>query len=427
MDNNQRRDAILAALKMYKDTNDTRTYNIELRNVNRNLEVIQLPPNVPLLNHDNNRLAAQLLDHPKASLVHQNPLSPEAQDVIAELLSATSDFAQLKAELKQVGQKFPGLITRDGLLINGNTRAVALRELNQNGMLLAVLPDGILPEDIIALEVDLQMVQLTHQDYTFTNQLLLLERLSKQFIDATELAKRMNWLRNGTKKVLAYKRILKIIQEIRALETSKPFPFAFFDSKQEHFKNLDEEYEKLKQTSVDSAERMKWSRIAAILLGVPKDQVREIDEDFIAEVIDERVKDDDVKELLKATKSNDDGLGDLLGEASSFDMKEVSKLVLQHIVGVEISLEGKTVKDETLTKVEGHIRVAAQEKINEQILRSYLTEPVDILADASIKLEKMLEKFTQIKATAGFDMEKFTLELENVEKLISQLTKKAKP
>jgi hypothetical protein len=428
LDVREREQAIKSAMDLYTSTNAKRTLTVDFRGAPLDLPVITITPNVAILNHDNNRLAAQLIDHPQVDLVQSDPLSPEAQAVISSVLAATSEYEQLKAELKLVGQKDPGLITRDGLLINGNTRAVALREINAQGMFVALLPSGVLPEDIIALEVDLQMVKKTHQDYTFTNQLLLLERLRASFTNPTDLAKRMNWIKNGAKKVAQHSRILGIINEVRALEPNHPFPYSFFDTKSEHLKNLDDEYQKLVATSVADAEMMKWSRLSAMLLGVAKDQVREIDEEFISDEVIKRLEDADALKILESDAvSPDDGLGDLLGKPEAkYDLKKVAKMLVQQKLDLEVSVEGEIVKQDTLHDIETAIRLAAEDRITQQKLANYLAEPSDVLRETRIGLERILEQYVQISSTKGFDKGKFGFELAKVTKTIADLEKKYK-
>ena len=110
----------------------------------------------------------------------EDPTSAKTQKVLADLLAATEKFSELKKELEEQGQIEAGLITRDGLLVNGNTRAAALLQLKHieraKGIRVAVLPEGIGEDDILDLEFHLQMVKLTHQDYPFTNELLAIRK-----------------------------------------------------------------------------------------------------------------------------------------------------------------------------------------------------------------------------------------------------------
>ena len=145
----ERRKAIERSLADYNAAGLNRRENIMYRGQWRNLEVIRVKPSLLLLNNNNNRLTAQLADHPLRQVVIEDPFSTQAQGVIEGLLSKTDKFQDLKNELKVLGQQNPGLISRDGLLINGNTRLVALRQLGEDGMDVAVLPGDATSEDFI--------------------------------------------------------------------------------------------------------------------------------------------------------------------------------------------------------------------------------------------------------------------------------------
>jgi hypothetical protein len=119
MTQNFRAEAISNALEAYKGNGETRTETIEYRGISRNFEVVTISPEVPLLNPDNSRLRAQLREHPQYSLVATNPASPEAQKILAYLLSSTEKFGELKTQLVDYGQQEPGIISRDGTLVNG--------------------------------------------------------------------------------------------------------------------------------------------------------------------------------------------------------------------------------------------------------------------------------------------------------------------
>ena len=73
MTQNFRSEAITNALEAYKANGLTRTETIEFRGVSRNLEVVTISPEVPLLNPFNSRLRAQLREHPQQALVATNP------------------------------------------------------------------------------------------------------------------------------------------------------------------------------------------------------------------------------------------------------------------------------------------------------------------------------------------------------------------
>lgn len=431
-DRDARIDAISKALDVYEQGSTKRTDEIEFRGKKILLPVVTLTPNVLLLNHNNARLNAQLVDHPQRDQVFKNPASIEAQNVLSELLRATDKYKDLKVQLASLGQQRPGLVTRDGLLINGNTRVVALREIESPGVDVAVLPADANSEDLLEIEMSLQMTRLVHQDYTFTNELLLMDRYIKADHSHKQLATKMGWMRGGEKKVETRLRILGIIEEVRSL-SSTYLPYHVFDSKEEHLKDLDKEYQTLKNSGdVEAADRMKWSRITAIFLGVNKDQVRAIDDHFFEEEVEKRVSEDqEASQALEKVRrvsieTDEDGLEDLLGRSvggdEHLDMKSFLKTMLndpsvrQKDGGISRDLDGP------YARVALGARLAADEIIKEERWTSYLIEPSEALREVQMSVRAIIEKFAEVSAKQGFDKGKFSFELKRVQKAITELS-----
>lgn len=430
-DRDARIDAIRKALDAYERGSTRRTDEIEFRGKKILLPVVTLTPNVVLLNHNNARLNAQLVDHPQRDEVFKNPTSIEAQNVLAELLRATDKYKDLKVQLASLGQQRPGLVTQDGLLINGNTRVVALREIESPGVDVAVLPADANSEDLLEIEMSLQMTRLVHQDYTFTNELLLMDRYIKADHSHKQLAAKMGWMRGGEKKVETRLRILGIIEEVRSLSSSY-LPYHVFDTKEEHLKDLDKEYQTLKNSGdIDAADRMKWSRIAAIFLGVNKDQVRAIDDQFFEDEVERRISEDpEASQALEKVRrvsidTTDDGLDDLLGRSVAgtehLDMKSFVKSMLndpsvrQDDGGVSRDLDGP------YARVARGARLAADEIIKEERWSSYLIEPSEALREVQMSVRAIIEKFAEVSAKQGFDKGKFSFELRRVQKAVNEL------
>jgi hypothetical protein len=83
-----RRQQIQKTLDVYSDENNEMglkaTLQLDYRGKLRVFPVITIDPNILLLNHNNNRLSAQLLDHLDRDLVYGNPTSERAQSVLWE-------------------------------------------------------------------------------------------------------------------------------------------------------------------------------------------------------------------------------------------------------------------------------------------------------------------------------------------------------
>jgi hypothetical protein len=281
-------DLIKITLKNWHDVPNNRTQQIDYRGKRELLPVINLRTDQVILNHRNNRLTAQLLDLPEGQELIENPHSVKTQEKLAELLASTEKFKDLKLELEHDGQKEPGLITRSGLLVNGNTRAAALLQLSHlnkaKGIDVAVLPAGVVEDDIIELEMSLQMKRQTHQDYSFTNELLFMRKYLDRGKAEKELAATMGWIKRGEPKVRTHMRILDIIEATRNFSNNKSLSYEVFDRKKEHLADLDRVIETMKNDgNLTGAEQIKNSRILGILLNLSKDQVRIIDDKFISE------------------------------------------------------------------------------------------------------------------------------------------------
>lgn len=126
--------------------------------------VIELPLTVPTLRARSFRIAPLLEDHPKRDAVEQDPESDDAQAVVAELVAKAHRYKEgLKESLHVDGQDQPGVTTRSGKLINGNSRCVLLRELVHEGTIhssttirVAVLPSDTSNREELDLESTLQ-------------------------------------------------------------------------------------------------------------------------------------------------------------------------------------------------------------------------------------------------------------------------------
>ena len=93
------------------------------------------------------------------------------------------EFAALKDSLFREGQTDPGVMTHEGVLVNANTRAVAMREFEDPAkryIRVAVLPPTAQPSEMALLELRLQMQKELKVDYSLTNELLFIEELSNE-------------------------------------------------------------------------------------------------------------------------------------------------------------------------------------------------------------------------------------------------------
>ena len=143
------------------------------------LPVASVDVSLVLLSHHSHRIKAQLQSLPQSDqdVVESDPYGQHAQEIIARLLRETAGYDRIKNALAKDGQLNPGVLTTGGVLVNANTRVVALRELRQQYVKVLVLPGDAGEKEITELELRLQMEQEVKQEYSFTSQLLFIEDL----------------------------------------------------------------------------------------------------------------------------------------------------------------------------------------------------------------------------------------------------------
>jgi len=252
--------------------------------------VIELPVGKVVLNPRSHRIRAQLESSPDRELVKAAPYDASAQELITELLRGAKQFDDLKANLKDVGQLAPGVVTADGVLVNANTRCVALRDIRGGSYIrAAVLPSDATQEEIDRLELRLQMKRDFQSEYTFTNELLFIDDLVKQYgFKPDEIAVEMGWgsradpkgLARKAEQVRGYLRMLVLIRELQHQSGGK-LPIVSFDDDFQALAELDEEFEKLKASDYEAACELRNARLVGMLAGAGYRELREVDARFV--------------------------------------------------------------------------------------------------------------------------------------------------
>lgn len=415
MNQEVRRKAIELELKGYADRNEVRRQNVEFRQENIPLEVVRINVDVPLLNHDNSRLRAQLSGHPQKGLVLQDPISSESQEVLASLLRATSQYKELCDQIDDMGQVEPGVITRDGMLVDGNTRLVALRDIGASAIDVAVLPLVANDSDFFDVEMSIQLRKLVHRDYTYTNLLLLVKSLTERFESNEAIFNALGWKKDKDKRLNSHLRWLDLVEEIRA---ESGFDYPFFDDKQELIKNLDDRYQTLLQEDPAQAEELKWNRIFALILGLNKDEIRAIDETFVGENVSEHLPGSEAENFFKnliVDESRTTGLDAILGEVAPaeearFDMKEATRRVLALD-------DGDAVKGAIFRQFKSAARAIIEKNVKEEI-RTQPLEYLDEIADRIAELSRNLPAYFE---DDRFDTGKFQFRAKKIVKAIKEL------
>ena len=416
-------EAIANALEAYRSNGLIRTETIEYRGVSRDLEVVTINPEVPLLNPGNSRLRAQLLEHPQHLLVETNPTSPDAQKILASILSSTEKFEELKRQLVDFKQQEPGIISRDGLLVNGNTRLTAIRELGLQGFDVALLPADATNDDFFDIEMNLQLRKLVHQDYTFTNELLLVDSHLTRTQNEQATINAMQWKRDGKKKLRLYQGYLALIQEIRAMNPH--LKYESFDKRSEFIKNLHDDHTKIAEYSPSDAEKLKMTRIMGLFLGNNKDEIRETDEFFLDEAILSNIEGDELEQVFLPYMADEDDLDPLDGliDESSQSTVDIKKMVIDiaaKVVDDEGSISDSLV-EQHFKKLHLKYRSGARQKREDRVNADLRSEPIEYLKDVTNRIQELADKIPDLINDPKFDSGKFQFQAKKTSKAISAL------
>ncbi|MEU5108908.1 ParB/RepB/Spo0J family partition protein [Streptomyces sp. NPDC021354] len=266
------------------------SFTVEWRGAPEHLEVIQMPVGNLYYNPATHRIRAQSGHEPKrAERLADDPWSTDSQEYLDHLLQALPanpartdpEFDELVASLKEYGQTEPGLITHEGVLVNGNTRRAALMQLYgpTHTMRVAVLPPSCHWQDIAAIELSLQLRKEHRRDYSYINRLLAVQELMEQGTPLAVIAATFRTTADRCRQdqwVLA--RIESLIQRSEA--AGERLSLVAFEEQAEKFRELHRAYVKQHAVNPEKAELLLENRLAAMLLGFAKTDVRFIEHDF---------------------------------------------------------------------------------------------------------------------------------------------------
>ena len=390
-----------------------------------------------VLNPRSHRIRAQLESDAAASrALAEDPEGEAAQNAIARLLRDTAGFEALKQNLSDDKQRVPGIITREGRLINANCRAVALRDLGEGYVEVAVLPPDATIGEVYDLELDLQVAQDFRQDYSFTNELLFVEDLiTEEDCDELEVAVRHRWatrskpasVRSGIEQVRRYVRHLDLIREIQAMSGGK-VRITDFDDAEQTLREFDTAYEAIRTKDPHGAQQLKQARTLGLLVDLGYQRQRAVDaqwvETHLAEALAENeILGDLVAQIAASAPDHDEAdedsdLGDLAGFEEIDDGEDTA--AVHRVVDVLVTRLGESAQSEVVrlptddgerefdreticAAINDAMRTAAEDAKNAARAGSALQVPVHLVEDAAKQLARARQAYDQVSTLPGFD------------------------
>lgn len=407
-------------------------------------EVISIPVDEVLLNHRSHRLRSQLEDDPEWQEVANQPHGEDAQAIVARHVRAarsSDEFLRLKQSLDGEGQQEPGVITHKGVLINANTRAVAIRELSdprKRFIRAAVLPDTFGPEELALLELRLQMQRTLKADYSLTNELLFLEELSNErrlpnsFI-AQELRYFPEQPKKGENEVALRLRVLDLLRHMQRI-SSPTLPLSFFDDPSHPlgFQTLKEilpVYDRYMEQDPVSANRYLESVLLAVAVGVTSThQLRTLDVDFVDRYVIPQLEDDEDDDLgigsLAASLGRNDSDSASAGSPAGVDLLNVGTESAEPGTDVTSLINAVTSKDKSIEvagPIPGSTAVLERDQVRDTLKSAFITgakekrrddneedkrhAPKEAIRAATAKVVKATEAVRAISGTSDLDVQ----------------------
>lgn len=414
------------------------THSIPWQNSRTLLKVINISVDSVLLNPASHRIRSQIESHQNAHDIHEDPFAEDAQDLIAEMLKETLGYNALLESLRESGQIETGIITYTGVLINANTRLVAMRELEEDYIRVAVLPESATESEITELEARLQLAKDYKQDYTLTNELLFIKEqidlgTSKEDL-AILLGKAQSRNRTQLNKGIAeIEQSIRILQHIREMQHASggDIRLTFFDDHESALTEADNAYTALRDKNLREAERVRDGRMAGVLIGVTYRNLRNWDNDsFVKGYLEPRLEEEvELVESLFAGESQtadsaeqdrDNGL-DVFEDQEERKGTQVDPTNMLELVAGMYGKEDDEEVCEGVTKLDFYGRLqdcitqAAEDREQEKRDERRQSTPVRLIKEARQRLDRAREAIERL-ASQGANRGKLEYELRYLRK-----------
>lgn len=409
---------------------------IELGSGERYCKVIAIRADEVLLNPNSHRLRAQLQDDPRWAELSKDPLGDDAQRVLAEHVKEARSieaFAALKESLHSEGQQHPGVMTHKGVLINANTRAVAMRELDEPSkryLRVAVLPETTQESELALLELRLQMQKELKEDYSLTNELLFVEEMSdKHQMPPAQIARDLRYFPDKPKKGEEEVKLrLEMLDLIRQMQTipADGLKLTFFDSVElEQLRGLLGRYRPLADSDPERARRLLETWLLSVAVGVKNvHALRRVDEELVSDWVLPTLEDDEeigrfTETLVSGNGETDEkkpeGVDTLLGtseepdgdEPEPVNVKRLLDIVTQHDKRVEVAGTNVVLdRDQIKESVGAAFATGIRDKRREEADADKLEAPGAHVKNATRQLEKALDTLRVVRDDEDFDSRK---------------------
>jgi hypothetical protein len=240
--------------------------------------IIELPIDLPIYRMANGRTKAyqeEYIEKEKLStdFFSRGAENEQAQNVQHGLLvelanrDVEGSIANIVDVLRERGQTEPVLVSPSGVVLNGNRRLAAMREIfaqdrtahrNFENIKVAVLPPMSEKEEIV-FETRLQMQRATKLDYSWVAQSMVIETLQDRGLEDSDIAEFMN-----TKESDVKIRLQALLEGRRFLREwlGKPSSYGLLLDKEQIFRDLPKKIARKPDSYQEAARKIQWCLIS---------------------------------------------------------------------------------------------------------------------------------------------------------------------
>lgn len=408
-----------------------------------------------LLNPHSHRIRGQMesLDRATTGIVETDPFGAESQNLIRKILSDTEGFEKIYNALKRDNQLEPGVITDAGVLVNANTRAVALGMLGAEYIRVTVLPSDATQKEINDIELKLQMEIDVKQAYTLTSQLLFIEDLINSGLPTESIGRQVHPELTDSaadrKKAKAFVddeiRLLSIVRDVLTASGGE-LKFTDFDDKRQALIEIDQDYQSMKNSKPEEAARIRDAQLTGMLTGIDYRKLREIDKRLMDKYVKPAMMEDSLlaghlDSLLSASPAGNSGTNtsdlpglDLLDSDDEFTPAASGEINMRGL----FELIASTPEDGTLvlsasegaepiaraalvTAVSGAFQIAIYNKALDEKAGDILQAPMSFLSDAARAIDKAREAYELVRNDKAFNTGAFDSAFGTLERAFDSL------
>lgn len=186
-------------------------HKLHYRGETRPYKVSRIDLDYLIYNRHNGRLEAEMLTWEQEKAVSPDDYDDDLHALLEELLwkSAPARNKQTLADIADKGQQRPGIVSLDGVIIDGNRRAMLLRRLERQTGIKQYFEAVILPDayadnqaEIVRLETEYQMGEDAKVEYGPLQKYLHVRRLADLNIPLEQIDKLMGERKGNAKRLL---------------------------------------------------------------------------------------------------------------------------------------------------------------------------------------------------------------------------------